>query len=218
MKKAEIIFGIIGLVATFLYLFAIPGMAFVAMASLASLLAIYFYFGFALFNEIRLRKIFWAKNYKHISRKRLLGGIAAGWAISLLLLGAYFKFLSWPNPEFNLIIGIVGVSIVLIISVFKYSKNKSDYFLKIIKRCLVFLIFGAVVIALPDVKEFRKQFEGNSKKVVWTAIEDDFNKNLNISLYVLRAKDANGILRCPQNISYLKTKISGSKDIMDSLT
>lgn len=71
MKKAEIIFVITGFIATFLYLFAIPGMAFVAMASLASLLAIYFYFGFALFNEIRLRNIFWAKNYKHTSKKKI---------------------------------------------------------------------------------------------------------------------------------------------------
>ncbi len=166
MKKEEIIFGIIGVVATFLYLFAIPGMAFVAMASLASLLAIYFYFAFALFNEIRLRKIFWAKNYKQTTRKRLLGGIAAGWAISLLLLGVYFKFLSWPNPEFNLILGMIAVSIVLVISVFKNSKSKSEYFSKIIKRCLFFLIIGTVVLSLPDVKEFRKQYENHSTKVV----------------------------------------------------
>ena len=172
MKKAEIIFMTIGVVATFLYLFAIPGMAFMAMASLASLLAIYFYFGFALFNEIRLGKIFWRKNYKQKTRNRLLGGVAAGWAISLLLLGVYFKFLSWPNSNFNLILGIIAVSVVLIISLIKYSKNKSDYFLKIIQRCVFYLIFGVIVLSLPDVKEFRKQYDSQSEQVVTTTTKE----------------------------------------------
>ena len=114
MKKAEIIFMTIGVVATFLYLFAIPGMAFMAMASLASLLAIYFYFGFALFNEIRLGKIFWRKNYK----------------------------------------------------------QKTDYFLKIIQRCVFYLIFGVIVLSLPDVKEFRKQYDSQSEQVVTTTSKE----------------------------------------------
>ena len=94
--------------------------------------------------------------------------MAAGWAISLLLLGVYFKFLSWPNPEFNLILGIIAVSVVLLISLINYSKNKSAYFLNIIKRCVIFLIFGAIVLSLPDVKEFRKQYENKAQTIVLT--------------------------------------------------
>jgi glucan phosphoethanolaminetransferase (alkaline phosphatase superfamily) len=134
MKKTEIIIAILSIIAFLLNLFLVPGGSVLTILMLSILSSIYFYFGFALFNNIRFRNILKKESYKGISALQIIGAIGTGLAISLTLIGIMFKIMSWPGAYVNLYVGIFASLVILIIGGLKFSKNKSDYYLKIFKR------------------------------------------------------------------------------------
>ena len=66
MKKVEIIFAALSILAVILELFLIPGGATLALLSFFTLSGIYLVFGFALFNNIQLRKAFDSNSYRGV--------------------------------------------------------------------------------------------------------------------------------------------------------
>jgi len=149
MKKGEIILATISIISLGLNLLLIPGGGILTVLTLSTLSMVYFYFGFALFNDIRLRKIFKKDSYKDISSLRILGAVGAGLALSTTIIGLMFKFQSWPGADNNLIAGLLGLVIVTIIGVLKYMQNKSDYYTRILKRVAIFGGLGLVIILTP---------------------------------------------------------------------
>ena len=149
MKKGEIILATISIISLGLNLLLIPGGGILTVLTLSTLSMVYFYFGFALFNDIRLRKIFKKDSYKDISSLRILGAVGAGLALSMTIIGLMFKFQSWPGADNNLIAGLLGLVIVTIIGVLKYMQNKSDYYTRILKRVAIFGGLGLVIILTP---------------------------------------------------------------------
>ena len=75
MKKAEIIIVTLSIIALAMNLLLVPGGGVLTVLALSTFSIIYFYLGFALFNDIRLRKIFKKDSYKEISSSRILGAV-----------------------------------------------------------------------------------------------------------------------------------------------
>jgi len=145
MKRTELILIGIAVLALLMKLLHLPTSGILTILSLSSISVIYMYFGFALFNNLRFRKIFKKESYKEISTKRIVGGVGAGLALSISAIGILFKFQSWPGASVNLIMGIVGLTVVTIISLIKMKKNTDNYYSNILKRVVG---FGAICIFL----------------------------------------------------------------------
>ncbi len=180
MKKGEIILATISIISLGLNLLLIPGGGFLTVLTLSTLSMVYFYFGFALFNDIRLRKIFKKDSYKDISSLRILGAVGAGLALSMTTIGLMFKFQSWPGADLNLIAGLVGLVIVTIIGVIKYSKSKSDYYTRILKRVAIFGGLGLITFLTPRTSwvEFKYRNYPDYVNAVKNSIADPDNKEL----------------------------------------
>lgn len=149
MKKTEVI--LIGLVilALIMKFFHLPGSGILTVLSLLSISMIYFYFGFALFNNIRLRKITKKESYEGISTKRIVGGIGSGFVLSISTIGILFKFQSWPGASMQIWVGLIGLVIVSVISLIKISKGTDNYYSYILKRIAVFGSICVILTVIP---------------------------------------------------------------------
>lgn len=163
MKKAEIILLVSILVFLFIKLFFayLPGINVITILLLTILSTIYFYFGSALFNNIRIRTVFKRESYKGISTTRIIGAIAAGLSLSITLMGILFKIMQWPGASFNLIIGGTGISIVSVICIFKYITTKSSFYTKILSRNFIFGIIAFVLYITPQITWIEISYKNN---------------------------------------------------------
>jgi hypothetical protein len=190
MKKTEIILATLSIIALGLNLLLIPGGGVLTVLTLSALSMIYFYFGFALFNDIRLRIIFKKDSYKEISSLKILGAVGAGLALSMTTIGLMFKFQSWPGADINLGAGLFGLLIVTIVGLIKYSKNKSGYYTKIFKRAAIFGGLGLLLMLAPKtnwielkyrnhpeyVDALKKAMAAPDKKELWNNVEIERQK------------------------------------------
>lgn len=152
MKKTETIFfglAILGLIMT---IFHLPYSGVLLVFSLLSISIFYFYFGFAFFSNIRLKNIFKKESYKDISTKRILGAIATGFALSVSAIGILFKFQSFPGTTVILGIGLFGLIVITIISSIKIQKGTDNYYLKILKRSMIFGVICIILLVLPTLE------------------------------------------------------------------
>lgn len=149
MKKAEIIFATLSFIGVTLNFLILPGGATMTALALMALSILYAFFGFALFNNIRLRTIFKKESYNNASSLRILGAVGTGWALSATVNGLLFKFQSWHMPESRLVAGLLGLLIVTIFGIIKYSKNKSEYYITIFKRVAILGVLGLVFTLTP---------------------------------------------------------------------
>ena len=149
MKKTEITILTISIIAIGLNFFLVPGGSVLTVFSLGFLATIYFYFSFAIFNSIRLRNIFKKESYKGITSKRIIGTVGTGFALGITVIGVLFKLLSWPGASVNLVAGLLGLIIVLIIGSIKYFNTKSTFYLPIFLRTGLFGILGLVLLLTP---------------------------------------------------------------------
>jgi uncharacterized membrane protein len=150
MKKAEIILGILALLAIALNLLLVPGSGIITVLSLMALSIFYAYFSVAFFNDLLLKVAFKKESYKEISTLRVVGAILTGFALAITIVGLLFKFQSWPGASINLLLGFSGLAIALIVGLPKYLKTKSKYYSKIFKRIGVYGGFALMFILLPS--------------------------------------------------------------------
>lgn len=149
MKKAEITFIALAFVGVLFKFLHYPGSEELIIISFSSLSVLYMYFGFALFNNIKLRSIFKKTFYTGISSKRIIGGIGAGAALSFSAIGLMFKFQSFPGSLIQLGIGLFALTIVAIISLVKNRKRQDEYYQNILKRVIAFALVSAFLMAIP---------------------------------------------------------------------
>ena len=180
MKKAEIIIVTLSIIALAMNLLLVPGGGVLTVLALSTLSIIYFYLGFALFNDIRLRKIFKKDSYKEISSSRILGAVGAGITLSMTTIGLMFKFQSWPGADLNLGVGLFGLLIVTIIGLTKYFKNKSDYYTRIFKRAAIFGGLGLIIMLTPETTlvEFKYRNHPEYVNALKKAMADPDNSEL----------------------------------------
>ena len=180
MKKSEIVLAILSVIALVLNLLLIPCSEILTCLSLLGLAIIYHYLGFALFNNIKLKNVFKKDSYKGITKFRILGAIGAGFSLSMTVIGIMFKFQSFPGASFMLIGGFIGLLIVTIIGIIRYSKNKSDYYTKIFKRVAIIGGIGLVLILMPKsaLSEFKYRNHPDYLKAVKEAVANPENEEL----------------------------------------
>ncbi|GAO27842.1 hypothetical protein [Geofilum rubicundum] len=180
MKKAEIIIATLSIIALGMNLLFIPGSGALTVLTLLILSTIYFYFGFALFNDIRLRQVLKKDSYRDISSLRILGAVGAGLALSSTTNGIMFQFQSWPGADFILGAGLVGLSIVTTIGIIKYSKNKSDYYTRILKRTVILGGLGLILMFMPKTTWIEIKYRNQPEYVeaLKNAMADPENKEL----------------------------------------
>ena len=150
MRKAEKIIAVIAITSLGLNLFLVTGGGAMTVLTLFLLSLIYMIFGFAIFNKLKLRDLFNKESYNEISPKRIIGAVGAGLALSTTTIGLLYKIQGWTGASVQLGTGIVCLVAVMIISIIKNSKNKSDYYRGIIKRCIIFSSLGVILLLLPE--------------------------------------------------------------------
>jgi len=147
MKKTELIIGYgIILFMILRLLFNYPYSA--LLISLFSLILSLMYFGlsFALLNGIRLRNLFKKESYKGISNIRIIGTIATGLVLSLIVIGMLFKYQRWPYGNSNLMIALMGLVPILIITVVKFFNSKSTFYKNMLSRLLIIGFSGVILL------------------------------------------------------------------------
>lgn len=149
MKLTEKILGLLALIGIILIIATIPGGNTLTILGLGILSMIYCYFGFAFFNGIRARDIFKKSSYAGIKALRIIGAIAAGFALSTIVVGILFKIMMWPGASIMLLTGFMPLLILTLIAVIKYSGNKDVYYKRIFVRTVIFGGFGLFLFLLP---------------------------------------------------------------------
>ena len=180
MKKAELALIGISILALIMKMFHLPASGVLTVLSLSSLSVIYMYLGFAIFNNIQFRKILKKETYKEISTKRIIGGVGAGLAISVSVIGVLFKFQSFPGASANLIMGIVTLSLVSIISLIKMKKSTDNYYSNIVKRTIIIGAISIFMLAIPTKTWLECKYPNNPKyvKAVLEARSEPGNQEL----------------------------------------
>jgi putative Mn2+ efflux pump MntP len=149
MKKFEMILIIGAIIGLLLVLFNTPLDSLIVSAFFITLGSLYFYFSFALLNNIPLRKIFKADSYKGIGLWRILIAIGAGLALSILTIGFMFSILSYPMAETFVVVGIVLATVIIVLALIKNAQGKDQFYRNIILRSFIFLILAIIFLLLP---------------------------------------------------------------------
>jgi len=125
------------------------GAAAIAIIVAGSLSSTYFYFSFAMFNNVRLKYIFKKSSYIGIKSKRIIGAIAVGVQLSIIVLALLFKLMMWTGAEAMAFMGGVDLVIILLISLIKYAKNKTDFYSYILKRIVPYIAVVLILLFIP---------------------------------------------------------------------
>ena len=149
MKKLEITLITGAIIGLLLVLFNTPLDSLIASVFFVTLSCLYYILGFALFNNIPLRKIFKADSYKGIGTWEILIAIGTGIALSILTIGFMFTILSYPMAKTLLIVGIVLAAIITTLALMKNAQEKNQFYRNIILRSFVFVIIAVIFLLLP---------------------------------------------------------------------
>lgn len=149
MRKAEIIFTGLAILGAILSFSTVPGGSFLIIISCTVLSSLYLYLGFALFNTIRLRNIFKKQSYSGLSALRIIGGIAVGFVLSIVVIGLMFRIMVWEGSTIMLIVSIVPVSILTVIALIKFFHKKDTFYIGILKRVVPYTALAALFLLSP---------------------------------------------------------------------
>ena len=149
MKKAELIIGIGAIALLFSSFYPIEFLSIPRVIFISGLSVIYFYFGFALFNDIRLRTIFKRSSYEGISSARIIIAILSGISLSGLAIGLLFKSQLWPGSSTMILIGIFGSCLSSIMALFVFSVKAPKLFRYLLSRLVVGAFTGLAFYLVP---------------------------------------------------------------------
>jgi hypothetical protein len=149
MKQTEKILALIFVMALALKFMNVPGTSILLTYSLTFLAIIYFYFGFALLNGIRLRKIFKKDSYQGVSVLRIIGAIGLGMIFSLLVLAILFKIQHWLGSSLYFKVGLTFLLIAIIIALFKFLKSKQAFYKNALIRSLIIISISIFFFVIP---------------------------------------------------------------------
>ena len=115
MKHIEKLLGLIFILAFLNKIYVSNPHSTWLLLALVGLLSLYFYLGFALFNDIGFRDLFKKATFENIRRKRIYMAIAYGITFSTILTGVLFVVLMWVGGQEML---FIGLSSLLILALF----------------------------------------------------------------------------------------------------
>lgn len=134
MKRVEKAFVIIFSVSLIYKYFQGIGSSLFLIMAINLLAILYFYFSFALFNELSFKQIFNKNKYTSLVKKRLAISILTGIAISVSLIGILFKLQNYPGADFIMLIGLALTMTLTIFTLYKNYKTEGDFYFKILAR------------------------------------------------------------------------------------
>lgn len=146
MRIFEIIMGALALVSLVFLYFGIPGGVVLALLSFYSLAIFYYIFSFAFFNDIKLRDVFVADAYKNIGPKRIIGAIALGQAIAMILSGSYTMLMRWMGGELQVSMGLLILLLVFSLVFFKYISPKNIFHKRMFVRMVIYGSFAVLML------------------------------------------------------------------------
>ncbi|MBV6483895.1 MAG: hypothetical protein KFKLKKLM_00356 [Flavobacteriales bacterium] len=186
MRLTEKILITLAVIIAVLKFIFIPGSGVFMVFVFCLLSSLYFYFGFALFNNIRLRHIFKKDSYANVSKSRIIGGIALGLSLSFAVIGFLFKAQRWPGTSFHLIISIISGVIILIISLIKFFKTKANYYKNALIRIVISTSISILILVIPNLTFVKIRFRNHPKyiEVYERYIKDPSNIDLSNELWL----------------------------------
>jgi sugar phosphate permease len=137
MRLTEKILICLSIIGVSMKLLSISGGSILFVFSLTFLCGIYQCFGFALFNNIRLRKIFRSESYKGIKGVHIVFAVFSGFTLSAALMAILFSMQHWPGAVFMLIAGALPL---VVISIITLVKKKSDVARNVLWRAVPVLL------------------------------------------------------------------------------
>jgi hypothetical protein len=141
MKKAELVFDVIIVLGFIFRLMHWPYASEIMTLGVLFLAVLYFFFGFALLNNIGFRALFKAGSYIAISKLRIFAAIGTGIMFSMIVINMLFKVQFWPYGHVNLGIGLLFLAFVVAIAVLSFLL-KRKLFLK--NNYLRFILIGGL--------------------------------------------------------------------------
>lgn len=185
MEKIEIKLWGLFIIAFILFLFRIKGGSFLLIILSGSLSIIYSHFGFIVFNSIKMKDIFLKETYKSISKRKIIGSVLTGISLSILVIGILFKLFHWPGSHLNIMVGLIGSVIALIVSIIKNLKTKNLIYKKVIKRISFIGGFACLLLMLNQdaIDKFKYRDYPDYLKALENYRKDPTNELLQEELY-----------------------------------
>lgn len=110
--------------------------------SIGLLTNLYFFLGFALFSNIRIRKLFKSGTIQSKGPLQIVLGFALGLSLAVLLNGVLFMGQMWPNGGALIKVGL-GMTMLLAAALLVFFFIKQErIFLTMLLRALLFIAVG----------------------------------------------------------------------------
>ncbi len=121
MKFTEKMLTILVAIGFGLNIFHMKGGLESVMIAVLGLALLYLFFGFLLFNGIRLRKAFERNSYAGLPTFNIIAGVVSGIFMAVMVMGVMFKIMHWPG---GMLMCAVGVGVNLLLAAAAYRENK----------------------------------------------------------------------------------------------
>lgn len=165
MNRLEKILALLIVIALAVKFALIPLGNTLLILTLSALAILYYPLAFALFNSISFKQIFKKDSYKGTSVLRIIGSVGAGIIFSAVCIGILFKLQRWPESEYSLLVGLIGILIIFIVALIKYIGSRSVFYLKIIYRTFIIGGLGIGLFYLPEVTLVRFQYRNHPEYI-----------------------------------------------------
>ena len=145
MKIFEIILSVTFLIGLLFKIMHWPGGSAIVVFSLTILTYFYFIFSFAVFNSIKLTKLFKKESYHGISSFKIIMAILLGWSLSILVSGMMYELQNWENQINLLLLGLAHSVIILAIHLIFYKAKDKKFWLVIFMRSVIIIAIGLFI-------------------------------------------------------------------------
>lgn len=180
MKNLEKILAIGVLISLILKFSLVSGGDTLALLAVTILAGLYYPLGFLFLNQIRLRHVFKKDSYKNVSALKIILAVVSGLALAIVCIGSLFKLLYLTGANEMLTIGLTFTSIILIVTLILFVKNKDTNSQFILKRLVVIGSVGAILFFLSEFSLVKLQYRNHPGYIEAYAkyLEDPRNEEL----------------------------------------
>ncbi len=145
MKITEIILSILFAFGLFLRFIQLPGSSALIVMSLTIISYYYYIFGFAIFNDIKIKNIFLKKSYNNKSPLKIIFSVFLGMSVALITNGVLFELQNWKINTNLTLMGIISALIVLALYYFILKKEINNW-KTVYLRSIIIIFLGVYFI------------------------------------------------------------------------
>ncbi len=145
MKITEIILSILFAFGLLLRFMQLSGSSALIVISLTIISYYYYIFGFAIFNDIKIKNIFLKKSYNNKSPLKIILSVFLGMSVALITNGVLFKLQNWKINTNLTLMGIISALIVLALYYFILKKEINNW-KTVYLRSIIIIFLGVYFI------------------------------------------------------------------------